>query len=164
MRFESLGVGFAAIAMLLPGVAAATTATTTMGVSANVQSACIVTSNNLSFGNYNPTGASPTDATTTFNVTCTTGTSFTVGLNAGTTSGATVTTRQMVNGASTLGYALYSDTSRTTNWGNSPGTDTPAATIAGTSASTFTIYGRIPAQQNVAAGAYTDTITITINY
>ncbi len=109
MRFESLGVGFTAIAMLLPNVAAASTATTTMGVSANVQSACVVTSNNLSFGNYNPTAASPTDATSTFNVTCTTGTSFTVGLNAGTTSGATVTTRQMANGASSLGYALYSD-------------------------------------------------------
>lgn len=164
MRFESLGVGFTAIALLLPGVAAASTATTTMGVSANVQSACVVTSNNLSFGNYNPTTGSPTDATSTFNVTCTTGTSFTVGLNAGATSGATVTTRQMANGASALGYALYSDTARTTNWGNTPGTDTPAATIAGSSASTFTIYGRIPAQQNVAAGAYTDTIIITINY
>ena len=164
MRFESLGVGFTAIALLLPGVAAASTATTTMGVSANVHSACVVTSNNLSFGNYNPTTGSPTDATSTFNVTCTTGTSFTVGLNAGATSGATVTTRQMANGASALGYALYSDTARTTNWGNTPGTDTPAATIAGSSASTFTIYGRIPAQQNVAAGAYTDTIIITINY
>src|SRR5436305_766833 len=150
MRFESLGVGFTAIAMLLPNVAVASTATTTTGVSANVQSACVVTSNNLSFGNYNPTAASPTDATSTFNVTCTTGTSFTVGLNAGTTSGATVTTRQMANGASSLGYALYSDAAHTTNWGNTPGTDTPAATIAGTSASTFTIYGRIHAQQNVA--------------
>jgi len=164
MRFQSLGAGFAATAILLPGIAAASNATTTMAVSANVQSACVVTSNSLSFGNYNPTVGSPTDATTTFNVTCTTGTSFTVGLNAGTTSGATVTTRQMANGASTLGYALYSDTNHTSNWGNTPGTDTPTATVAGTSASTFTIYGRIPAQQNVAAGAYTDTVTITINY
>lgn len=164
MIVRTLGISCFITAIIMPGLAVASTATTTMIVSANVQSACVVTSNNLSFGNYNPTAGGPTDATSTFDVTCTQGTSFTVGLNAGTKPGATVTTRQMVNGASSLGYALYSDTGRSTNWGNTPGTDTPAATVAGASASIFTIYGRIPALQNVLAGPYTDTVTITINY
>jgi spore coat protein U-like protein len=135
-----------------------------MAVSATVQSACIVAATALSFGSYNPTSASNTDATTTLSVTCTSGTSYTVGLNAGTGSGATVTSRKMTNGGNTLGYALYQDSSRTTNWGNTPGTDTPASATAGSSAATLTVYGRITAGQNVPAATYTDSITVTVNY
>lgn len=153
-----------ASALSLSGAAHAATASSTMGVSATVQNACIVSSSDMAFGNYNPTSASPTDSTTTIDVTCTTGTSFTVGLNAGTTLGATVSTRQMANGTNRLDYALYSDSGRSTNWGNTPGTDTPAASTATTSPSSFTVYGRVPAQQNVPAGAYTDTVTVTVNY
>ena len=29
---------------------------------------------------------------------------------------------------------------------------------------TYTVYGRIPARQNIPAGAYADTITVTVNY
>lgn len=139
-------------------------ATTTMGISATVLSACSINANNLAFGNYNPTSATPTDATSTIDVICTTGTSYTVALNAGTTSGTTVSTRKMASGANRLDYALYSDSARSTNWGNTPGTDTPAATVAGVIPSTFTVYGRVAAQQNVPAGSYTDTVTITVTY
>jgi spore coat protein U-like protein len=70
----------------------------------------------------------------------------------------------MTGGASTLDYALYQETGRTTNWGNTPGTDTPAATIAPVLATTLTVYGRVASGQNVAAGAYTDTVTATVTY
>jgi spore coat protein U-like protein len=150
--------------ILVPQAALATNATTTMGISATVLSACVVTANSLAFGNYNPTSATATDATATFDVLCTAGTSYSVGLNAGTKAGATVTTRQMSSGANALSYSLYSDSGRNTNWGNTPGTDTPSPTTAGVLPSTFTVYGRIPAQQNVQAGSYTDTVTITVSY
>lgn len=148
----------------VPEITFASSATGTMGISATVLSACVVTSNSLAFGNYNPTSASPTDATSTFDVLCTAGTSYSVGLNAGTKAGATVTTRQMSSGGNVLSYSLYSDSSRNTNWGNTPGTDTPSPTTAGVLPSTFTVYGRIPAQQNVQAGSYADTVTITVSY
>ena len=106
--------------------AQAATATTTFQVSATVLTACAVTANPLNFGNYDPTSATALDITTTFSVLCTVGTSFTVGLNAGTTSGSTVTNRRMVNGANLLNYSLFRDAGRTNNWGNTPGTDTPA--------------------------------------
>lgn len=144
--------------------AIAQTATTTFPVTATVLKSCSVSATPLAFGTYNPTSATPLDATTTLSVLCTVGTSFTVGLNAGTAAGATVTTRQMSNGANRLNYALFQQAGRTTNWGNTPGTDTPPATTAPVTPSALTVYGRVPAGQNVPAGDYTDTITVTVNY
>lgn len=135
-----------------------------MGVSATVLNACLVTATNMAFGSYNPTSATPTDATSTINVTCTPGTSFNVGLNAGSTGGATVSTRQMLNGATPLSYELYSNAGRSTNWGNTPGTDTVAQTASTILPISFTVYGRIPQQQSVGAGSYTDTVTVTVSY
>jgi len=146
-----------------PAAHAATT-TTTFPVSATVLTACSVSALPLTFGNYDPTSATPLDATTTLSVLCTVGTSFTVGLNAGAASGATVTTRKMVNGANTLNYALFRETGRTNNWGNTPGTDTPPSTTAPVLPTALTVYGRVAAGQNVPAGGYADTVTVTVNY
>lgn len=148
----------------IPAAASAQTAQTTMDVSATVVEACVVTATNLAFGSYDPTAPSPTDAASSVTVTCTPGTGFTVGLNVGTTSGATVTSRQMASGSNRLGYGLYQDAARSVNWGNTPGTDTPAAATADLSPSVLTVYGRVPAQQAVAVGSYTDTVTITVSY
>ncbi|KXU31044.1 spore coat protein [Sphingobium sp. 22B] len=168
MRMKRYGKGHLAglliFGMALPDAAQAAQTTTTFPVTATVLTACAVTANPLSFGNYDPTSATPLDATTTLSVLCTVGTSFTVGLNAGTSSGATVTSRKMVNGANLLNYGLFRETTRTNNWGNTPGTDTPPATTAPVLPSTLTVYGRIPPSQNVPAGGYADTVTVTVNY
>lgn len=157
-------IAIAGAGLLVSPAAQADTTTTTFTVTATVLKACLVTANSLAFGTYDPTAATPLDGSTTLSVFCTVGSSFTVGLNAGTASGATVTTRRMTNGANTLGYALYQEAIRTNNWGNTPGTDTPAAITALVLPSTLTVYGRIPANQNVPAASYTDTITVTVNY
>ncbi|WP_234703203.1 spore coat U domain-containing protein [Sphingobium chlorophenolicum] len=148
----------------MPGTAKAADATTTMGVSATVLNVCLVSATNMAFGTYDPTSSVPTDATSSVSVTCTPGTLFNVGLNAGATGGATVTTRQMLKGASPLNYSLYSNAGRTTNWGNTSGSDTVSQTSAGITPMAFTVYGRIPAQQSAASGNYTDTITVTVSY
>lgn len=155
---------FAVPLTIMGGHAAqAATATTTFPVTATVIKACIVTATPLAFGNYDPTAASPTDATSTLSVLCTVGTAYTVGLSQGTASGATVTTRKMANGANLLNYALYQENGHTTNWGNTAGTDTVAAT-APVGATTMTVYGRIAAGQNVPIGSYSDTITVNVVY
>lgn len=154
----------AIVVVATPVAVFAQTAQTTMDVSATVVEACIVTATNLAFGNYDPTATSPTDAASSITVTCTPGTSFTVGLNAGIASGATVASRQMASGSDRLGYGLYQDAARSVNWGNTPGTDTPAAATAGLTPAALTVYGRVPAQQAVAVGSYTDTVTITVSY
>lgn len=155
----------AVTAMAIPQAdAQAATTTTTIAVTATVQPSRTVSATALAFGTYNPLSATPLDSTSTVTVNCTTGTTYTVGLNAGTTSGATVTTRQMLLSANALNYTLYRDTGRTNNWGNTPGTDTPATATATTTPAALTVYGRIPALQNVPAGNYTDTVTVTVNY
>jgi spore coat protein U-like protein len=163
-RTKLLASVFALSALLLPSAGRAVTTTTTFAVTATVLKSCVVSANPLSFGSYDPTSATPLDASTTLSVLCTVGSSFTVGLNAGTGTGSTVTARKMTNGANTLNYALYQEAARANNWGNTPGTDTPPATTAPVLATALTVYGRIPAGQNVAAGGYTDTVTVTVNY
>lgn len=149
------------VATLMPRAAQAATATTTFQVTANVTATCQIAATNLAFGSY---AGVQTDATSTITVTCTNTTPYNVGLDAGTSTGATVTTRAMTGpGGATLGYALYSDGARTVNWGNTVGTDTVAGTGTG-SAQTLTVYGRIPAGSLPAPGAYTDTITATVTY
>lgn len=148
------------VAGFIPVAAQAATATTTFAVTATVLSTCLISATPLAFGNY--TGAQ-TDATSTLSVTCTNTTAYNVGLDAGQATGATVTTRAMQNGTNTLGYALYSDTARSVNWGNTVPTDTVAGTGSGI-AQTLTVYGRIPAGSLPAPGAYADTITATVTY
>lgn len=162
LRILRTGIAVAGLGAASTGHAATTT--TTFPVTASVLTACAVTANPLNFGNYDPTSATALDATTSLSVLCTVGTSFSVGLNAGAASGATVTTRRMVNGANILNYALYREAARTNIWGNTPGTDTPPATTAPVLPTALTVYGRIPAGQNVPAGGYADTVTVTVNY
>jgi spore coat protein U-like protein len=125
-----------------------------------VQSTCIIAATPLTFGTY--TGA-VSNSTSTVTVTCTNTTPYTVGLNPGSASGATVTTRQMTGpGSALLNYALFSDSLRSVNWGNTTG-----SWVSGTgsgAAQALTVYGQVAAGQYVAPGAYTDTITATVTY
>jgi spore coat protein U-like protein len=163
LRPFAAGVALAAGFVLVPQAASAATATDTIAVTATVQSACTVVASPLAFGTYNPISASNLDATTTLNVTCTQGTAYNVGLNAGGGAGATTTVRKLTSSGHTLNYALYQDSNRTTNWGNAVGTDTVPGT-AGTGATAYTVYGRIAGSQNTTAGAYTDSVTVTVTY
>lgn len=145
----------------------AATATGSMTVSATVLTACSVTPGALAFGNYDPTSATAKDATASIGVTCTAGTAYTLGLDAGAGSGATTTARKMtlVAGSATLNYAIYNDSGRTTNWGNTSGTGALTGTSSLVSLTqTFTAYGRIPVSQTATAGAYADTVTVTLSY
>ena len=162
VRFAA-GMSFAALSLLAPSLSLASTATSTMAVSATVVASCTVATTAMSFGNYNNALLT---STATVTATCSNTTPYNLGLNAGTASGATVTTRgTFVSGtpAVVLNYGLYSNSSRTTNWGMTIGTDTVTGTGNG-AAQPFTVYGQIPAGQLVAPGAYTETITVTITY
>jgi len=166
MTFRS-AVGLALCAVTLgflgfsPSRAFGTTATTTFGVSATVLATCTVSATAMAFGNYS--GVLITGTTSTITVTCTNTTTYNVGLSAGLSTGATVTTRKMVNGAALLGYSLYRDSGLTQNWGVTIGTDTASGTGNG-AAQPITVYGQVPAGQYVTPGSYADTITATVTY
>jgi spore coat protein U-like protein len=154
-------LGFVALGLTpTSAVAQANPATTTFGVSATVLKDCIVSATALAFGNY--TGAVNTN-TSTVTVTCTNSTTYTVGLGVGLATGATVTTRQMQNGANLLNYGLFSNGSWTTNWGNTAPTNWVSGTGTG-GAQNITVYGQIPAGQYVVPGSYADTISVTVTY
>lgn len=162
---KSLPLMLAAMTALAPASATADTATDTFQVTATVLGSCAVSATDLAFGDYTPTSGTPLDQTSTVTVTCTTGTTYDVGLNAGLNDdGNGVTGRRMVYASTNfLGYALYSDSSRTTNWGNTVDTDTIDGTGSG-SAQQLTVYGRVPINQYVTVGNYADTITVTVTY
>ena len=69
------------------------TVSTTFRVSARVEAVCEVTATDLSFGTYTSQGGAPLQATTLLRTTCTPGSSYNVGLNEGTSPGATVNQR-----------------------------------------------------------------------
>lgn len=141
----------------------AATATGSFTSQITITAECKVQSTNpLDFGTHGVLDAN-VDASTVFSVQCTNGTTYNVGLNGGSTSGGTVATRLMTSGIATVNYHMYSNTGRTTTWGNTVGTDTVSGTGNGATQS-MTIYGRVPAQTTPAAGSYADTVTITVTY
>jgi spore coat protein U-like protein len=164
------GVGILAGLACVGGPAVAGTTTLTFGVQLTIQAQCVINSTaTLNFGTAGVLGgaggATNTDGTTTVAVQCTDTTPFDIGLNAGTGTGASTTTRKMTKnaGTATVNYTLTQDAGRATNWGNQPGTDT--MTLAGDGAShSYTIYGRIPPQTTPAPGNYADTVTVTVTY
>ena len=103
------------------------------------------------------------DGTNTVTPQCTNGTPYNVGLDAGTGTGATVAARKMSNGAVTITYSLYSNSGRTTVWGNTIGTNTVSGTGTGNNQA-LTVYGRVPPQTTPAPNTYTDTIVVTVTY
>jgi len=170
MKFSNLSktallsafLGFVVLGLTpISAVAQANPATTTFGVSATVLKDCIVSATALPFGNY--TGA-VVNTSSTVTVTCTSGTKYTVGLNPGLTTGATVTTRQMgiTQPAGGLNYSLLTTSYSGANWGNTSG-----SWVSGTgsgAAQPLTVYGVLAAAQYVPPGSYTDTIAVTVTY
>ena len=113
----------------------------------------------LTFGGYDPFSVTDTDITGSVSVSCDTDTSVQISLSAGL---GPFAARQMKSGANPLFYNLYTDPSHLSLWGDgSPGTN--LVSFSGTAGS-YTVYGRIPAGQNVPVGAYGDTITVTLTF
>jgi spore coat protein U-like protein len=136
------------------------TATATISVTATVLSFCTITAQPLPFGNYSNVSL---NGTASLAVTCTNGSAYTVILDLGTGTGATVAARKMTLNTSTLSYGLFQDSGRTVAWGPTVGTNSEAGTGNGLT-QTLTVYGNIPAGQFVTTGNYTDTVTATINF
>ena len=139
--------------------ASAGSANANLGISASIAATCTISTSAVAFGAY---AGTQVDATGTVTANCITGTAWTIGLGTGTGTGATTSSRKMTSGANTLGYQLFSDSGRTTNWGNTAG-DSVAGTGTGASQNQ-TVYGRIPAGSIPAAGSYADTVVATINF
>jgi spore coat protein U-like protein len=138
---------------------------------------CSVFSSTLNFGTYDVLDPTPTDSTTNILIICTRDpppnteiVSYTLTLSVGAGSYAA---RTMAQGANTIQYNLYTSPAMTpaTIWGNGTGgTAVVGASMQPLTASNtirlafHTIYGRIPARQDVRVGTYTGSVVLTMNY
>lgn len=166
-----LAAAVLAVAAALPATVPAGTATANLGVSATVGSGCVVLTTPVAFGTYNAGSATPTDSAGSIVVTCTTGTTYSVALDAGASAStaSNVTTRRMTAGtARFLPYQLYLDNAYATVWGDgangssvSPASGSHTATGLPQS---LNVYGRIAVGQFVTAGIYADTVVATVTY
>ena len=144
------------------------TAVGSFQVTATILSSCNVTGTTLNFGsNIDPISASvPLDSSSTLSVTCSNTTPYSVALNAGTNAGGATnfSSRNIKNGTHTLGYQLYTDSGRTSVWGDGTSSTNTAPGTGSGSAQSINIYGRLPSLSGAVPGAYTDTVTVTISY
>lgn len=136
--------------------------TATFDVTATVVDSCTLSAGNtLAFGNYDP-NAAEVDGSTTISASCTSGTTADIAIDGG--GAADTANRQMsgnTDGTNKLGYQLYSDSGRTTVWGE--GVDAVTYTGIGVLTSEdLTVYGRIAAAQDVPVDTYSDTVTVTL--
>lgn len=137
-----------------------------LGWPAAAAAQCTVASTGVNFGAYDVFAAPPRDSTGAISYQCLAPLSVQISLSPG--SAATFAPRKMVKGAERLDYNFYVDAARSQIWGDGAGgTSIHSATVSVLQVGTtinVTVFGRIPAQQDVSAGTYSDTVTATINF
>jgi spore coat protein U-like protein len=69
----------------------------------------------------------------------------------------------MKSGRNSLGYNLYISAARNVVWGDGAGASSTMI-VNKNRTTTLSVFGQIPAGQDVAVGIYTDSITIIINF
>jgi len=151
-----------AAGLALSAHSAAQTATGSFNVTATVQATCqVLNTNDLDFGAYDPLAGTDLTGSTTFQVRCTRNAGNFIALSEGANGDATSCLGRAMNGpgADDLAYDLLNGA---TPWGC--GASQVAYTAAVNSPVDFTVNGSIPAGQFVQAGAYSDTITITVDF
>lgn len=132
----------------------------TFAANATIQNLCLVTATDLDFGSTGLLTANR-DATNAVSTQCTRNTPFTVALDGGATAATDPTQRQMSLGPNRIRYGIWRDAPRTLPWG----TGANALSGTGTGLQVNNVgYGRIAPQTTPPAGAYADTITVTVTY
>lgn len=149
-----------------------------VGASRSASAACILctctaSAQAASFGTYDPNASGSDDTVGQVTVSCSTlstgkqTVAYQINLSAG--GGGNVATRRMSSGVNKLTYNFYIDNARQRIWGDGTGSssvvsDSGSIALLGGLTRNYPVYARIPAGQNVRAGIYTDTITVTVIY
>lgn len=128
------------------------------------EAACNINTTAVAFGSYNVFGTSADDATGRVRFRCTATRPPLVRVQLDKGGAPSFTPRQMRQGGEILSYNLYLDSTRTTIWGDGTG-GTQTFTQPNPPLNTnidVTVFGRIPAGQDVNAGSYSSVVTATI--
>lgn len=164
-----LRLALAATALALAAPALAQTQSDTFQVTATVAQTCQLQNlGDLTFGSYDIFSATDLDQTATFEIRCNPNLAYQIQIDSGLHHGQAtgyLADRSMSDGTNHLAYRLYRDAARTQLWGSTLGADTLDQSNANGTWTPLTIYGRIPAGQEVPAADYVDaTVTLTVNY
>jgi spore coat protein U-like protein len=130
---------------------------------------CKVTATGLAFSGYDVFSTIPVDTMASLLVSCNVppplgAVPVTISLSPG--GSGSFAQRQMRSASGTaLNYNLYTSASFSSIWGDGGGgSEVLTNFLTRDTPWTATIYGRIPARQNVSADAYSDTIVVTIEW
>jgi spore coat protein U-like protein len=136
-----------------------------VGQSFSALAVCSLSGTSISFGNYDVFSTSPLDTNGSIVYRCgNADNNISISLDQGGAS--SFNPRRMLKGSEALNYNLYLDAARTVIWGNGTG-GTQTYFIKNPPNNqdvTVPVYGRVPTGQSVSKGAYTNTITVTINF
>jgi spore coat protein U-like protein len=131
----------------------------------NAEAACTVRiESSVAFGTYNVFNATPLNSTGQISYRCTGNTNPTIQISLSRGGSPTFLPRQLRQGTEVLSYNLFRDANRTIVWGD--GTSGTQIYSAGRTTGRIyvSVYGSIPAAQDAAVGAYTDSVTVLINF
>ena len=122
----------------------AASATSTMTVSTTVAMSCTISAGAMTFASYDPTVDADSNAEATIASTCTSGGAAVItmsqGLGGHSDSTDASPKRQMTAGSEKLNYGLFSNSGRSTHWGNTSATGVP---VTGTgTAQSLIAYGK----------------------
>ena len=167
MRRHIAGLIAGLASLTAVGGAQALTTTGNFNVKITIIANCVVSATDMLFPVTTGVLNANIDQTSVISVTCTNTTPYSVGIEVGANGGGTVITRKMKGGPTNelISYALFSDSGRTTNWGNTLATGWQTGTGNGsTTPQTYTVYGRVAPQATPTPGNYADVVQVTVTY
>ena len=130
-----------------------------------LEAACTVSATAVNFGTYDVFETTPDTSTGAIAYHCgTKDKNVQIAISKGSSS--TFSPRRMNNGAEALTYNLYQDAAFSVIWGdgtNGTGVFTTANPPNNQDVN-LPVYGRIPSQQDVSVGNYSDTVIVTISF
>jgi len=155
-----------AATLLVPLLAHAASKTTTIAVSVTIVGDCtVITATAMNFGNNISANFGPQiDAQSSIDVTCAANTPYWITLNGGQNQGGSTINRRLKSGPTLLDYQLYTDSARTTPWGD--GTNGAKVSGIGNGMTwNVPVYGQLKRPGTAPApGTYVDTVTVTLTY
>lgn len=147
--------------------AVAATETGVLLVGASVGVRCTILVQSLNFNSYVPVNPAPRDVTGQIVLNCSSTNGIKIrldeGLNPGPGSNNPNPVRRMRNGlGSFLNYNIYRNAARTQVWGGNTPND--LSVPDGPWPMVVPVYGRIPANQYLQSGIYTDTVVVRVQF
>lgn len=158
MKISRLAAAFTALLSLQP-------------MAAHALAACTASATPVNFGPYDPLAVTPRTTTASITVSCDLllGVSLLVAYSIGLSQGSgSYAARTLRSGGNAMNYNLFTNSFYSNIWGDGSGgtsriLDGYLLGLGG-AVTSYPIYARIPALQNVPAGIYTDTILVTVTY